>query len=162
MAHVFCPQYSPDPRYIYIYFILPPFLRQDNGGSAAGFGMVVSWALGLLLALLTVFTMLSAVCGRGRVGFSLTTLSTWTLVFSLGLVVATTVGVYFPFRRVPLVRHDDLFSALVDVDVELRRVLLGKGPLFNASLESMPPTSFFCQTITPTSNVECPRQGVRW
>ncbi|CAM9128357.1 unnamed protein product, partial [Sphacelaria rigidula] len=65
--------------------------HQDNGGSAAGFGMVVSWALGLLLALLTVFTMLSAVCGRGRVGFSLTTLSTWTLVFSLGLVVATTV-----------------------------------------------------------------------
>lgn len=96
-AHVFGAQSRPQLNSLLLAHC---FLPQDNGGSAAGFGMAVSWVLAILLALVTVVTMLCAGCGRGKVGFSLTTLSNWTMVFSIGVVVATTVRFFLYFSLV--------------------------------------------------------------
>lgn len=66
-------------------------LLQDNGATLAGYGMVASWGVGVLVALYTLIALLQARFGQRRGGVSLVGLTNWCALFAVGVVTATTV-----------------------------------------------------------------------
>lgn len=67
---------------------------QNNGASLAGYGMVASWGLGVLVAIYTFIALCGARHGQRRGGVSLTALTKWCALFAIGVVVATTVSAF--------------------------------------------------------------------
>ncbi|CAN0434311.1 unnamed protein product [Pylaiella littoralis] len=64
---------------------------QDNGATLAGYGMVASWGVGVLVALYTLIALKQARFGQRRGGVSLVGLTNWCALFAVGVVTATTV-----------------------------------------------------------------------
>ncbi|CAM9624657.1 unnamed protein product, partial [Laminaria digitata] len=63
---------------------------QDNSGNAAALGMVLSWGIGVVIAMYTLLTMFLAMKGRAAC-ISLVTLSKLCALFAYGVIIATTV-----------------------------------------------------------------------